>query len=185
VDANGKLHLRITHRNGQWLCSEVILAEEHAYGAYSFTLDTPPKNIKDALNAVLGAFVWNDDDAAHNHCEIDFELSPWGQRNEKLGQFVIQPHTNPRNIVRFDIAKALAPTTHVFTWSLDRVECASFKGSGAKRRAFFHHTFTQGVPPDTRGTNARINLWLFGGKPPTNNQELEIVFSRFDFKPLP
>ncbi|HEX5731536.1 MAG TPA: hypothetical protein VF131_01785 [Blastocatellia bacterium] len=184
VDANGKLHLRITNRNGQWLCSEVILAEEHAYGEYRFTLDTEPKDIERALNVVLGAFVWNDADAEHNHCEIDFELSPWGQPGEKLGQFVIQPHTNPRNIVRFDIPKGLAPTTHAFNWGPGRVECASFKGSSAGRHAFFRHTFTQGIPPDTKGTQARINLWLFGGKSPANNQEIEVVVSHFDFKPL-
>lgn len=184
VDAKGKLHLRITHRNGQWLCSEVILNEEHAYGEYSFTLDTPPNNIAQALNVVLGAFIWNDDNA-HNHCEIDFELSPWGQRNNKLAQFVIQPYTNPRNIARFNLPATLAPSTHIFVWGPGRVECASFKSSRTRQDAFFRHTFTQGIPPNTVGTNARINLWLFEGKPPADNQELEIVISRFDFKPLP
>jgi len=185
VDAADKLHLRLSQRDGIWRCAEVVLAEEHSYGTYLITLDTTPKSIAQALNAVLGAFVWNDADAAHNHDEIDFELSPWSQQGNKLAQWVIQPYSNPRNIVRFDVPETLAPTTHVFTWRPDRVECASFEGTGRKQHTLYHHTFTQGIPPNTKGTNARINLWLLGGKPPADNQELEIVFSRFDFKPLP
>ena len=184
VDAEGKLRLRITYREGKWQCAEVILAEDHGYGTYRFTLDTPPRSVARAFNAVLGAFTWNTEDAAHNHCEIDFELSSWARRGNKLGQFVIQPYTKPENIVRFDVPETLAPTTHVFRWKPERVECESFKGSGGKQRSFFRHTFTQGIPPETKSTNMRFNLWLFSGKPPADGKELEVVISHFDFRPL-
>ncbi|HKQ75184.1 MAG TPA: glycoside hydrolase family 16 protein, partial [Blastocatellia bacterium] len=184
VDAEGKLRLRITYREGKWQCAEVILAEDHGYGTYRFTIDTPPKNVAQSLNAVLGAFTWNSEDAAHNHCEIDFELSPWARRGNKLGQFVIQPYTKPENIVRFDVPETPAPTTHVFTWKPERVECESLKGSGGKQRSFFRHVFTRGVPPETKSTNMRFNLWLIAGKPPTDGKEVEVVISQFDFQPL-
>ena len=137
-----------------------------------------------ALYAVLGAFTWNTQDAAHNHCEIDFELSPWAQLGNKLGQFVIQPYTKPENIVRFEALEMLAPTTHVFTWLPARVECESFKGRDSDQRSFFRHVFTQGIPPATESTNMRFNLWLLGGKPPADGKELEVVISHFDFQPV-
>ena len=180
VDAEGRLHLRLTRREGVWHCAEVILDEEHAYGTYSYTLDTPPRAIAQALHAVLGAFVWNDGDAAHHYDEIDFELSAWSQPGNQLGQYVVQP-PSPRNLVRFDLPETLAPTTHTFIWRPDRIECRSFAG----QRTLFRHTFNRGIPPDTKGTHARINLWLFGARPPANNKELEVVISRFEFKPLP
>jgi hypothetical protein len=44
------------------------------------------------------------------------------------------------------------------------------------------HTFTEAIPP--RGDeNARINLWLHEGRPPTDASEVEVVIRRFDFNP--
>src|SRR5262249_46068744 len=38
--------------------------------------------------------------------------------------------------------------------------------------------------PQTGDENVRINLWLFNGAAPTDNQEVEIVIKSFTFAPL-
>ncbi len=189
VDSAGRLHLRITHHNGQWQCAEVILAESHGHGTYTFTLDSAPRHLATALHAVLGMFTWNDADTENHHCEIDAELSAWSKRGNKLGQWVIQPYTRPGNLVRFDLPAGLSASKHAFTWKPDRVECQSQALNPAKPaaagRAIFRHSFNRGIPPATEGTNARINLWLFDGRPPADGKEIEIVIRKFTFSPLP
>ena len=39
-----------------------------------------------------------------------------------------------------------------------------------------------GVPPGGDG-NARINLWLLKGDPPTDEQEVEVIVQAFEFSP--
>src|SRR5262245_55233039 len=57
VDAQDRLHLKITSRNGQWRCAEVISSTTFGYGTYTFELASPV----DALdkNVVLGLFTWS------------------------------------------------------------------------------------------------------------------------------
>jgi hypothetical protein len=38
--------------------------------------------------------------------------------------------------------------------------------------------------PQTGDENVRINLWLSGGNPPTNTNEVEVVLKSFQFVPL-
>ena len=189
VDETGRLHLRITQRAGHWECAEVILAKETGFGTYRFYLDSPAKGIAQATNAVLGMFSWNDGDAEHHHDEIDCELSLWGQPGNQLGQWVIQPYTVPRNLVRFDVPLRLAMITYTFTWMPDRVICQSLRGHANKAakpsQVLSQHTFTTNIPPASAGTNARINLWLLDGRSPMNERELEVIVRRFDYEPSP
>lgn len=187
VDADGRLHLRITERGGQWECVEVILNRDSGYGAYRFYLASDVQALVRAPNAVLGMFTWNIGDSRHHHCEIDCEISLWDRPGDKLGQFVIQPYETPQNIARYDIPAQLKATTHTFTWRADSVFCQSLKGHtrrAAAGQTIFEHTFRQNIPPPTAGTNARINLWLLGGKAPANGRALEVIFSKFEFEPL-
>jgi hypothetical protein len=41
-----------------------------------------------------------------------------------------------------------------------------------------------GSIPSPGDERVRMNLWLFGGNPPINNQEVEVIISRFVFVPL-
>src|ERR1051325_11835524 len=79
VDAEGRLHLRITYRNGRWHCAEIISTESFGYGTYSFAIASPV----DALDpsVVLGLFTWSDK-AAYNHREIDIEFGRWGNASD-------------------------------------------------------------------------------------------------------
>ncbi|HWS99441.1 MAG TPA: glycoside hydrolase family 16 protein [Pyrinomonadaceae bacterium] len=183
VDDRGRLHLRLTERDGRWYCAEVVSARSFGYGTYRFYLDTPAEALDP--QAVLGMFTWNDD-PAYNHREIDIEVSRWGRADNQNGQFVVQPYTRPTNVVRFQIPAGLRATTHLFTWRPDGVFAQSFKGHAAAPEpgsVIRQHNFTQGIPR-AGGENARINLWLLAGRPPRAGEQ-EVVVSKFEFEELP
>jgi hypothetical protein len=184
VDAQGRLHLRLTQRDGRWYCAEVISAQSFGYGTYRFYLDTTVDNLDPQV--VLGMFTWNDD-PAYSHREIDIEVSRWGQANNKNGQFVVQPYTRAQNIVRFQIPSGLQSSTHFFTWKPDSVLCQSRKGQDINAPegslVIEQHIFTKDIP-QAGGENARINLWLLAGRPPADGKKTEIVISKFEFVKL-
>jgi hypothetical protein len=43
------------------------------------------------------------------------------------------------------------------------------------------HDFTSGIPLPG-GEQARINLWLYRGKAPTNQKAVETVISKFEYQ---
>ena len=182
LDARGRLRLRISHHDGQWYCPEVVSTRSFGYGTYKFYIDGSIDDMDPSI--VLGLFTWSDA-PAYSHREIDVEISKWGNENNKNGQFVVQPYTNPMSIVRFEIPRGLSATTHSFTWKPDSVFCQSVKGiTGAPEKSIVieEHAFTQGIP-QAGGENARINLWLISGKPPKDGKEAEIIISKFEFVP--
>ncbi len=183
VDAQGRLHLRIQQREGKWTCAEVVSKRSFGYGTYHFDLDSPAGALDP--QTVLGLFTWSDA-PEYAHREIDVEISRWADPKNENAQFVVQPHTEPGHLARFDLPPALAQSTHLFTWTRDRVLCRSLRGHRSEPAApadlLFEHTFTQGVPVPG-DENARMNLWLFRGQPPTDGREAEVVISKFQFTP--
>jgi hypothetical protein len=181
VDAEGRLHLRVTRRDGRWLCAEVVSAQSFGYGTYRFYLDGAVDDLDPQL--VLGMFTWNDDPAYH-HREIDIEISRWGRADNENGQFVVQPYTRRGNVERFQVPAGVQSSTHSFTWTPESVHSRSLKGhnpAASEPGAIIHqHTFTQDIPR-AGGENARINLWLFGGRPSADGKEAEVIISRFEF----
>ena len=178
VDSRGRLHLRISRRDGRWYCAEVISERSFGYGTYKFYLETRV----DAIDArvVLGMFTWSDD-PAYSHREIDIEISRWGDVDNKNAQFVVQPYTRPMNIVRFQIPPELGRTTHSFSWQSGSVFCRSWKGFvSAPIEIIQQHTFTHDIP-QAGGENARVNLWLMTGEPPADGKEMEIIVNKFEF----
>jgi hypothetical protein len=184
VDAAGRLHLRITKRDGRWYCAEVISTRSFGYGTYKFYLDANLDNLDPRV--VLGLFTWSDD-AAYSHREIDVEISRWGDVDNKNAQFVVQPYTRPINIVRFQIPQGVAKTVHSFLWKQDSVFCQSLKGfvgSAAEGNSIIQqHTFSQGIPAPGN-ENARINLWLTTEESTADGKQAEIIISKFEFVPL-
>ena len=184
VDTQGRLHLRITQKDDRWFCAEVISKQSFGYGTYRFYLNTTPASLDPQV--ILGLFTWNDDPAYH-HREIDIEVSRWGRVDNQNAQFVVQPYTDRRNILRFQIPPDLSSSIHSFTWKPDNVFLQSVKGSRAEspksRDIIQQHTFTEGVPK-AGGENARINLWLMSGHAPTDVKEAEVIINKFEFVPL-
>jgi len=187
VDGAGKLHLRITHRDDQWQCAEVIALHDLGYGTYRFYLDSAV----DALdpNVVLGLFTWSDD-PAFAHREIDIEISRWGIAVDPTNaQYVVQPFETLGNLVRWTIPTAVAPTTHSFTWAGDRIDFLSHNGAFAPPPAsvpeISQWSYTGANIPEPGDERVRLNLWLFNGAAPTDGEEVEVVINRFVFVPSP
>ena len=189
VDTNGKLHLRITHRNGQWQCAEVFVRRAFGYGTYRFFVDS----VVDALdpNVVLGLFTYDDDPTSTNgHREIDVEVSRWSNASDPTNaQFVVQPYNISGNLMRWTIPSGASPTTHSFTWSAGRIDYVAHNGTFAPPPAsvpqissWSNTSSSVPLPGDER---AHLNLWLFNGAAPGNGQEVEVVLSRFAFIPAP
>jgi len=85
IDNQKQLHLKVTTKNGQWYCAEVISKENFGYGNYIFYLSSRIDQMNE--NAVLGLFTWSDDPDYH-HREIDIEFSRWSNPNNLNSQYV-------------------------------------------------------------------------------------------------
>jgi hypothetical protein len=177
VDASGRLHLRLTFRNGRWNCPELIGTQTLGYGTYVFEIASPVANLDP--NVVLGLFTWSDK-APAAHREIDVEFARWGNAGDPTNaQYVVQPYDLAGHLHRLSQPAAAAPTVHGFTWRRGRIDFASSDLVG------WDHDWSyvgSDVPP-SRDERVRLNLWLFGGAAPTNGQEVEVVVTRFTFTP--
>lgn len=178
VDAQGRLHLRMTKRRNKWYCAEVISTCSFGYGAYQFYLDSAVDNLNP--NVVLGLFTWSDN-PADNHKELDTEFSRWGDPNNQNAQYVLQPYDLAGHTYRFQQPAGLTPSSHSLAWGAGTAAFESRDGAGG---LIATHTFLQGVP-SAGDENPRINLWLFRGRAPTDGQEVEVIVNRFKFVPAP
>ena len=176
LDSEGRLHLKVTRRDGKWYAAEVQSTETIGYGTYAWEIE-PPGTPADP-NAVLGLFTWSDDPSQH-HREIDIELSSFRRPGEVDGQYVVQPFATPGNLKRFYGVFAEQPTTVSFTWRPGEVVFANPAADVA--------TWTYAgpdVPAPGAGVHPRMNLWLLAGDAPANGEEFEVVIRSFTFVPL-
>jgi hypothetical protein len=185
LDAQGRLHLRITNRSNEWQCAEVVTARTFGFGNYRFELASSVNDLN--LNAVLGLFTWSDD-PTYTHREIDIECSRWSNPYDtNNAQYVVQPWDTPGHLVRYAVPAGQTDSTHVFTWETNRVSYLSQRGGFSPTplptNIISSWTFALDVPR-TGDENVRINLWLYNGTPPNNNQEVEFVIKSFEFVPL-
>ena len=185
VDAQGRLHLRITHRTNQWQCAEVVSRRTFGYGSYRFELAS---NVNDLnVNAVLGLFTWSDD-PAYAHREIDVECSRWGNAADpNNSQFVVQPWDTPGHLVRYTVPATQTNSTHLFVWETNRVTFKSLRGPYVSNPVpgdvITNWIYGLSVP-QSGDENVRFNLWLFNGAAPAGNSEVEFVIKSFEFIPL-
>ena len=138
---------------------------------------------------MLGLFTWNDD-PAYNHREIDIEFARWGVAGGPTNaQYVVQPYTDQGNIVSFLQPAGVPQSTHSFRWLGGSVEFESLKGLNATpptpSDVIRQWTLTGASTPVPGGENARLNLWLFQGRAPSNGREVEVVVNRFEFVAAP
>jgi hypothetical protein len=182
VDASGRLHLKIVQREGSWWCSEIVNTQSLGFGTYIFTLTSPVDQLDP--NVVLGLFTWDDLAPQYNFREIDIEFSRWGDPQGLNSQYVIQPYTPTGNIHRFGTTRFGSLSTHLIEWRADGVRFLSYQGSPANPGAQIQTwSYTGADNPPPGAENARLNLWLMDGKPPTDDKEVEVVVESFRFIP--
>ena len=177
-DQNGKLHLKIINRNNKWYCAKVTMIESLSYGKYVFYVDSRVDNFD--KNVVAGLFSYKTDLQ-----EIDIEFSKWGVAGNNNAQYSIQPSYLSGNKNAFTVNFTGTQSTHWFIWQKKRIDFASIRGhssslpSAANIIHQWNYTGTY-IPIDSNET-VKINLWLYLGTPPSDNQEAEMVISGFEF----
>ncbi|MEX0324413.1 MAG: glycoside hydrolase family 16 protein [Puniceicoccaceae bacterium] len=185
VDEEGKLHLKITYRDGVWNCAEVVSFRSFGYGTYRFYVESALDELD--ANVVLGLFTWSDD-PAYAYREIDVEIAKWSNPSDPTNaQFVVQPWNNPGNLARWTIPPGAAPTTHSFDWEASEIRFESHNGEVqlpiTEPPVISQWNYMGNDIPVPGDEQVRMNLWLVNGLPPTDGQEVEIVISRFAFIP--
>lgn len=162
--------------NGRWYSAEVVLQANLGYGTYRWSLASPVGSLD--RNVVLGLFTW-DDAPTDAHRELDVEFARWGNAADSTNaQYVVQPWDVTGHLVRWT-QPAVATSAHSFTWSPTSVAFLSTSGGSV----IGSWTFTGTGIPHPGAENARINLWLYQGKAPSDGQSVEVVISKFEFIP--
>jgi hypothetical protein len=182
VDSEGRLHLKITNRSGSWYCSEVCTQHFTQYGKHRFyvihRLDELDKNV------VLGLFLYKDDET-----EIDIEFARWGVENPGYNaQYVVQPWYKKGNMERFLMQLGGTYTTHYLDWQSSEIEFKSIHGHSEEPpddNYLIHEWAYTGddIPAEEEDLRAHINIWLQGGNPPSDGQEVEIIIKDADLPP--
>jgi len=190
VDEAGRMHLTISHRDGQWRCAELFTKERFGFGRYQWQLVGRPDRFDPQV--VLGLFPYTRPEVGPDGTnEIDIEFSRWGKADAPIGNFSVWPAAaelkNKHKTHSFDFKLEGDHTTHRFDWSAKAVRFWMLGGHRDDDRNTIH---TWDFTPDTpeqlipqHPLPLHINFWLFRGKPPQDGQEAEIIISKFTFVP--
>ena len=99
----------------------------------------------------------------------------------------MQPFDTAGHLVRFAVPAGVSNATYTFIWDSNRVSFQSQRGSysasPAPTNIINAWSYTLEVPR-TGDENVRINLWLFQGAAPSDQQEVEVIIKSFSFVPL-
>ncbi|SDY21708.1 hypothetical protein SAMN05421736_101689 [Evansella caseinilytica] len=191
VDSAGRLHLKITQRNGNWYCAEVYHTQTLGYGTYRFFIDGRPDLLDP--NITLGLFTYDSisaDAPAKNYREIDIEFAKWGHPQALNSQYVVQPYTKPANMLEFQTSLNGYWSTHSFNWTPSEVKFMSLHGhysdppSPLEWYLIKEWSYNGEDIPDSKNERVDVNLWLMDGRAPFNQQETEIVITKFEFTPM-
>jgi hypothetical protein len=181
TDADGRLHMRITPRDGGgWNSAELILTRGLGYGTYMAVVRDTSK-LESA--AVFSMFTWDEAGADPNHREMDIEISKWGDPKNKNGQFVVQPYHVPANVARFSVPSGLL--THAFRWEPGRVLFRTLRGevtTATAGRPVFERLFTSGVP-SPGGETVRLSLYVFVHTEHPLQNGTEVIVEKFVYLP--
>lgn len=176
VDNEGKLHLKIVERGGNWYCSGITLRHSQGYKKYVFYLSSRVDLLDE--NVVAGLFTYKNDEE-----EIDIEFSRWSNTNDKNSQYAIQPSYITGNKTRFDMSLNSNLSTHFFDWQSDKIEFGSYKGhtlDPEESKIINTWTYTGDNIPPLNDERLKINLWLFRGNSPSNKQSAEMIIDRVE-----
>jgi hypothetical protein len=189
VDANGKLHLKITYSTTTktYQCAEVWTTASLGFGKYEWFID----GRIDALqkDVVLGLF--NYPTAAigpDGTNEIDIEFSKWGNAKNKIGNYTVYPTSLNYSYKTFPFTFTLSGTytTQRFTWSSTGVRFQSLNGWRTDNLyPIQDYTYAPSSPQNYIPQTAEpvhINLWVFsngGRQTPALKSSFEIVIGKF------
>ncbi len=179
TDASGALHLRITKKDGKWVCAEMRTTRSLGYGTYVLTVrDT--SHLEPA--SVFSMITWDDNGDPH-YREMDVEISRWGDAvNKDNAQFGVQPFYVPGNLARFTAPSGAL--THVLRWQSGLASFKTLRGSSDQPGAplIFEHEFTSGVPAIGNAI-IYINFYVIASDKSPLEKETEVVVEKFAYLP--
>ncbi len=177
VDDQGRLHLTITNRSGEWYCTEIISNKTLGYGTYTFNV-SPITDLDP--NAVFGMFTYLND----TH-EIDIEYSQWGNTADSNNcGFTVQPSSGgltQYNHHRFTVSQPRL-TQNSFTWIPANV---AFETKTTTTTTTWVVDSANAYIPDSSMEKVRLNLWLYQGTAPQNGLAQEVIIDSFEFTKSP
>lgn len=164
VDQKG-LHLGLRQQAGTWYSAEVSTQVPRQDMRVSLELSGPLGNSDP--NVIIAAFLYLNDKS-----ELDFEFGRFGKRSGPNGQFVVAP-PNPENMHTFEL-RAEENTAHLqLNWRTEKVTFQLSTVRSPKR------LWSRGgsAVPNPSGHRLHVNIWLYQGRPPTNNMPASITIS--------
>ncbi len=189
LDANGYLHLRISHSKRNWTTAEVFTDARFGFGTYQFKVVGRPDLLD--TNVVLGLFNYTTPDIGPDGTnEIDIEFATWGDPSLQHGNWTVWPvHQSGINETTYSYNTTLTgdTSTHRFHWSSQQVYYESLYGLSDDQTGLYQTwTFAPAdyllrVPQDPLPLH--MNLWLLNGNAPTDNQDVDITIAEFKFIP--
>jgi hypothetical protein len=188
LDSATNLHLKISHRDGNWSCAEITMTKRLGFGRYQFQTTGRIDRLDD--NVVLGLFNYPTGEVGPDGThEIDIEFARWGKAENPMGNFTVWPvEKGPKQVTKsFPFELTRDPMTHRFTWSRDQILFQSLKGHRDDDREELSRWIYSPQEPtrfiSQQPMPVHINLWLFRGLPPKDRQEVEVVIRDFKFTP--
>ncbi len=180
TDANGALHLRITHRAGSWYCAQLALIRSLGYGTYILRV-RKVSHLEPA--AVFSMYTFDEFHGDQYYREMDVEMSQWGDAaNENNAQYGIQPFYVPGNVSQF---KAPAgPLTYTMRWKSGSVTFTATRSSpdGTASTIVAEHEFTAGVPTPGQ-EKVRLQFYLVPSDKYPLQEGGEVVIDKFEYLP--
>jgi len=188
VDADGYLHLKISHTGNQWTTAEVFTDAALGFGIYEFKIIGRPDQLD--TNVVLGLFNYTTPLIGPDGTnEIDIEFATWGDPQASSGNWTIWPALAQPGLNAtthgYDATLAGNTSTHRFAWSAHRVDYESLNGlvddeTGRYANwSFAPADYELRIPQ--HALPVHMNLWLLQGQPPTDNKEVDITIAAFRF----
>jgi hypothetical protein len=180
LEKDGALRLSVAKIGNSWRSAEVELPASLGYGTYEFLLDGRVDLLDPVV--VLGLFTFSDSPGYANR-EIDIEFSQWsGKLVAANAQYAVQPAHLNGGLERFAVAQSGEYTLHRFVWEPGRIRFESLHGheGGVPIRSWTYAGANVPPPGDER---VHMNLYLDGGKPPSNGTGCSVRITEFRFFP--
>ena len=182
VDAEGKLHLRVTQQDEKWYCPEIFMVNSLGYGRDTFLLSGLPQ--PEDKDLVIGMFLYDHLDSMNNHKEIDIEISRWGKSEGQNCQFLLQPYVE--EAFRFDI-DASRKNRHEIDVRKHTIRFRSLYQGDHGHKSVSLLARWKCKPSrvyETSNEKVSLNVWIYKSIEPANLKEFEVIVEKFEFKPF-
>jgi hypothetical protein len=188
VDSHGRLHLRLSKRNGQWYSGEVSTVSRLGFGTYEIEFEGDIAGLD--KDVVFGFFHYPTADiGADATNEIDIEFARWGSEANPPLNYTVWPVDGSLNYVHKGLAfpARQGRSLHRYSWRSGHVAyySAMLRDNGEVRKSVTW-TFKPKNPKKRIGQQPMplfFNLWGRKGLPPSDGEAVEVIINSFKYTP--